>query len=108
MEGGPPVRRRGIVLQHGVLRAHLSNRHTLPRVWDRLTGLVEEDRDVLIRVVEQGKEHVHLRNGVVGTAYGEEVSTTPSHRQVTDVPVCPLTPRAAPVAVNNTIASRII
>ena len=90
-----------------------------------LTCLVEDGWVELLAEVEEGEKDGDLWDSVVGTTWmsiGKETSRgcnrSDAERRIehicgrtdgrADAPVCPLTPRAAPVAVKSTMASRMI
>ena len=80
---------------------HLRGRHSM----GARTSFVKEDREVLVRCLEQAECYANFRDGVIGTTCMYELGKQ-AFRRETGIPVCPLTPRAAPVAVNRTMASR--
>ena len=70
-----------------------------------LTSLVKDNWIVFRRVFKESQQNADFGDGIVGTTCnGDQHHWTIAPTQC--IPVCPLTPRAAPVAVKKTIASR--
>lgn len=70
-----------------------------------LTCFIENNREIILRILEQGENDADFGNSVIGTTC-LTASGVASSLITNSVPVCPLRPLADAVAVKRTMTSR--